>query len=66
MRYELKIIRDVTKKECPWLEKDIKAGTEVYPYTGHTYGCITSKGAPVTFGPHQLPFFEVPIDALEK
>jgi hypothetical protein len=59
------VSRNVTRKECGWLEKDVKAGTKVYVYTGCTYGCITPDGTAVTLVPNQLPFFELPNDSLK-
>lgn len=38
----MKLSRDVTKAECPWLDADLSAGTEVYRFDGCTYGCIGS------------------------
>ncbi len=38
----LVLSRDVTVGECPWLDADIKAGTQVWSYSGATYGCIGS------------------------
>lgn len=58
----MKLSRDVTKAECPWLDADLSAGTEVYRFDGCTYGCIGS-GIAVTRQPGELPFFEVPHDA---
>lgn len=55
--------RKVTRKECPWLERDLLMGEEVFEYTGYTYGCI-GTGKAVTFEEGKTPFFEVPRDAL--
>lgn len=57
--------RDVTKKECPWLDRTLRHGEEVFAYDGCTYGCIAS-GVAVTFKEGQTPFFEVPRDALTR
>jgi len=59
------LTRDVTQQECDWLPTDLPAGTEVFVYYGYTYGCCTPNGKAVTLGGQdQLPFFEVPRDAL--
>jgi hypothetical protein len=57
------VTREVTVQECPWLTKNMEAGTVVYHYFGPTYGCI-SDGTAVTFEPNETPFFELPDDAL--
>lgn len=61
----LKITRDLTQNEFPWLDGDIKKGSIVYKYYGYTYGCIRSGGVAVTNKPDKTPFFEVPCDAVE-
>ena len=63
MQYEL--ARDVTKEECHWLKEDVKKGTIVYEYSGHTYGCIGPHGIAVS-SDGDIPFFELPYDALMK
>lgn len=35
------LIRLVTHEECPWIERDLPEGKEVYEFTGYTYGCIS-------------------------
>ena len=55
--------RDVTKKECPWLERTIRFGEVVHEYTGHTYGCV-GAGIACSFD-GETPFFELPRDALQ-
>ena len=66
MPHKFILIRDVTRKECPWLEKDFHVDEEVYEFIGHTYGCISRNGIPCTensAGDH--PFFELPKDAIK-
>ena len=67
MKYRVK--RVITKEECHWLDNDIKKGTIVYKFYGHTYGCIGPHGTAVVFHPPadniNNPFFELPRDALE-
>jgi len=60
---ELKLIRDVPKSECPWLDKDMKKGAVVYSYNGPTYGAIGS-GIACTKRPDETPFFELPGNAV--
>ena len=60
--YELS--RDVTQEECNWLPRTLGKGEKVYLYTGPTYG-VVGLGIPVTEKPDELPFWEVPADALE-
>lgn len=62
--YELN--RDVTRAECFWLHRDYKKGERVYLFPGHTYGCITPAGLPCSEQPGQIPFFELPTDALRE
>lgn len=57
------VTRDVTRKECQWLQEDVKAGTIVYVFHGPTFGCIAA-GKAVTLVDGQNPFFELPLDAL--
>jgi hypothetical protein len=59
------LTRDVTTKECFWLDADLPAGTEVHVYDGCTYGCI-GAGIAVTLEPNKTPFFEVPRDAVSQ
>jgi len=56
--------RDVTVKECPWLDSDLPKGTLVHEYDGCTYGCISYRGVAVTLIKDETPFFEIPNDAL--
>lgn len=60
----LTVTRTVRKAECPWLSADVEQGRTVYLYTDHTYGCITPAGVAVTNHPGEIPFFELPKDAL--
>jgi len=64
MKFE--VIREVTTRECWWLNKDIPAGTIVYRYDGNTYGCCTESGVACCLEEGQTPFFELPMNALEK
>ncbi len=59
-----KVIRNVTKKECRWLERTIKKGEMVYIYHGSTYRCISPRGSAFTLVEHKTPFFELPNDAV--
>lgn len=61
-----KLIRDVSKKECPWLEKDYKKDDVVFYYSGYTYGCISYMGVPCSDKLDEGPFFEMPENSLEE
>ena len=57
------LTRDVSKKECPWLDNDLKRGSTVYTYDGCTYGVISPSGMAVSFDGN-TPFFEIPLDSV--
>lgn len=57
--------REITVKECPWLDGDIPEGTNLYRWSSHTYGCITSAGVAVSHQDEQVPFFEIPEDSID-
>jgi hypothetical protein len=63
---KLKLSRTVTKSECEWLDKDFQEDEEVFQYHGYTYGCISGKGVACTLENNKTPFFELPIEALER
>lgn len=66
MRKRLRVTRDVTVEECPWLFDDVEADQYVFEAKGPTYGCISRNGKAVTWSPEgDYPFFELPLDALE-
>lgn len=60
------LTRNVTKKECPWLDKAFKKGAVVYEYDGYTYGCISWNGKAFTEKENETPFFELPNDAVSQ
>jgi hypothetical protein len=60
----LTLKRDVTQKECPWLDADLPKGTQVWIYDGPTYGVVTSNGIAVTAKVDETPFFEIPQNAV--
>lgn len=60
----LTLKRAVTQKECPWLDEDLPAGTQVWDYHRYTYGCISTKGMAVSAKMAETPFFEIPRDAV--
>ena len=62
---DVRLTRDVTRDECPWLDADLASGLEVHEFRGHTYGCISPLGIAVSVKPGEYPFFEVPINAIE-
>ena len=59
------LTRNVTKKECDWLDRSLKKGEIVYEYTGPTYGCISGNGSAFTLTKNETPFFELPDDAVQ-
>ncbi len=58
------IVRRISRRECPWLERDLRPGSVVYKYGGPTYGVI-ARGIAVSDRPGETPFYEVPLDAVE-
>lgn len=60
----VRLKRAVTQAECPWLDRDLPAGTPVFTYLGPTYGVVTPKGVAVTMKVAETPFFEIPADAI--
>ncbi len=56
------LTRDVAPSECFWLIRTYRKGETVYKAYG--YGRLEG-GAVFTEQPRQLPFFELPGDALE-
>lgn len=61
---KVKLNRDVTKKECDWLDKDIPAYTTLWTFPDF-YGC-SSGGVTVSYGYLEYPYFEVPKDAITE
>jgi hypothetical protein len=59
-----KLIREVTPKECQWLDRVYPAGEIVYKYYGATYKCIGENGFAFCREADQTPFFELPNDAV--
>jgi hypothetical protein len=59
------VTRDVSRDECHWLSKGLKAGDTVWTFYGVTYGCIGPGGTAMSWEPNTSPFFEVPNDAWE-
>lgn len=66
MTTRLTLTRDVTRHECPWLDEDLKKGTPVWSYHGHTYGVVSPRGIAVTAKAAETPFFELPSNALSQ
>ncbi len=62
----LTLTRDVTQMECPWLDRDLPKGTNVWSYHGYDYGVVSSKGVAVTAKEAETPFFEIPSDAITR
>ena len=57
------LVRDVTREECPWLDKDWTVGEEVFHFFGATYGCVSNMGTACSVDGDN-PFFEMPTSAL--
>lgn len=65
MTDRLRIVRPVTKAECPWLHDcdELAAGDTVFRFHGATYGCINhEKGIAVSKVDGENPFFQIPHD----
>jgi hypothetical protein len=62
------LTRDITTRECGWLERDLLAGEEFRVYTGHTYGVISRQGIAVQAldEVENGPFMELPASALQN
>lgn len=79
--HRLILKREVTLEECPWLPRALECDSEVFEYTGHTYGCCSYTGImvaltepssnhnpdcdAVSFVEGIEPFFELPCNALK-
>ena len=59
------LVRDVTRLECDWLERDYLLGESVYKETGVSYGAVSYGGIAVTDKPGKMQFFELPRAALK-
>ncbi len=57
---KIKLTRTLTVAEFPWLQNDLLEGTELFVFTGPTYGCISKNGIAVSLEYNQTPYFEVP------
>jgi hypothetical protein len=58
--------RNLTRDECPWLDRDLKKGDVVYRFLKTTYQCInTENGIACSYEPGEHPFFEIPLDAID-
>jgi hypothetical protein len=58
------LLRDITPKECHWLDRKYEKGELVYLYSGFTYKLIGTNGYAFTIEPGSLPFFELPKNAV--
>lgn len=59
------LLRDVTMQECKWLKRDFQVNEIVHLYNGNTYNCISKNGKPFTEVENEVPFFELPNDAIQ-
>ena len=56
---KMKVVRNVTRTECPWLKQTIASGTVVYRYPASPYAKPQEDHVLVTLGAEQ-PIFEMP------
>jgi hypothetical protein len=60
------LCRDLTKKECPWLDKDLKKGDVIYRFPRTSHQCVnTENGLACSYEHGKHPFFEIPFDAID-
>jgi hypothetical protein len=62
-KFKIKLIRDVTPEEFPFLDEPIKKGETVYLYLGPTFLCCNDA---YTLIPNETPFFELPHSLVEE
>ena len=58
------LTRDVTRKECSWLDRDYKKGEIVFEYPLYTYVSLSNEGIACSDRDSASPFFELPKNAL--
>lgn len=61
---EVKLVRDVTPAECPWLHRIYRKDERVFEYHGYTYGCISDTGEAFSEEDGKTPFFELPANSI--
>jgi hypothetical protein len=57
--------REVTMRECHWLQADLPKGKVVYEYTGHAYNCTSASGVAVCDNLDDKSSYEVPETAVD-
>lgn len=62
---KLRLTRTVSPDEYSWLDKTYEEGEEIFKYTGYTYGCISRMGIACSEVEGEIPFFELPMNALD-
>ena len=64
----VELTRDISSKECHWLEREFQQGQRFRVFSGHTYGTISKAGVAVQDAASERdgPFFELPADALRN
>src|SRR5215510_2405241 len=60
----LKLVRNVTRAECPWLAHDFTAGTMVVEYRGPTYGLRQHDDLTFVSFDGGAPYFQLPSNSL--
>lgn len=62
---KLKLIRNVTQVECPWLDREFKEGEIVYEYYGEIDSPVLGMyQVYVTEKSGQTPYFGLPMDSV--
>jgi len=66
MPRKLIVKREVTRKECDWLDRDYHEGEVVYEFEGYTYGVVSGSGIPITTTEKQdSEFVELPLNSIK-
>lgn len=58
------LTRDVARNEYNLLQRDFKKGEIVYQYYGYPHGCSLKYGYGYTEVANEMPFFQLPHDAV--
>jgi len=58
------LTKELTKKEFPWLPRDLEEGSLVFKHYD-VYGLCRSNHVAFTLYPNTFPFFEAPKDSIK-
>jgi hypothetical protein len=58
------LIRNISKKECAWIPRELKKGESVTEFLGPTYGCVSEAGVAVLLEGDDA-FIEIPKTAVK-